>query len=175
MGGIARTRAKHCGENMATTLHFLCGKMGAGKTTLSRQLATQHNAILICEDIWLQRLFPVEIANFDDYLKYAARLKLVVAPHVIDLLRSGVCVVLDFPANEPNTRNWIRSLFESASAAHVLHFVNTPNERCINQLHKRNREQPEGSMTMTDEQFEHITSFFVEPHVYEGFNIKSYS
>ena len=159
---------------MGSTLHFLCGKMGAGKTTLSRQLATEHGAILICEDIWLQRMYPVEIANFNDYLKYAERLKLVVAPHVGDLLRNGVSVVLDFPANVPKTRSWIRSIFESANAAHVLHFVDTPNARCIDQLHKRNREKPEGSMEMTDEQFEYITSLFVEPQASEGFNVKRY-
>ena len=38
------------------TLHFMCGKMAAGKTTLSKRLEKEYNAVLICEDIWLQRL-----------------------------------------------------------------------------------------------------------------------
>lgn len=156
------------------TLHFLCGKMASGKTTLSRQLAEQHNAILICEDIWLQQMFPTEITNFDGYLKYSKRLKAVVAPHVKELLCKGVSVVLDFPANVPAARTWMRSIFESANAEHVLHFVNTPNERCIEQLHKRNLEKPTGSMEMTIEQFEYITSLFVAPHDSEGFNVRTY-
>jgi predicted kinase len=148
--------------------------MAAGKSTLSRQLAAQHDAVLICEDIWLQRMFPSEIKDFDDYLKYSARLKAVVAPHVAEILSKGVSVVLDFPANVPASRNWIRTIFESAKAAHVLHFLDTPNERCIAQLEKRNRENPEGSMEMTVEQFEHITSLFVAPHPAEGFNVRNY-
>lgn len=159
---------------MEPTLHFLCGKMAAGKTTLSRQLAEQHNAILICEDIWLQQLFPTEIANFDDYLKYSKRLKAIVAPHVTELLLQRVSVVLDFPANVPAARAWMRSIFEAANAMHVLHFVNTPNARCIEQLQKRNREKPAGSMEMTVEQFEYITSLFVPPDENEGFNVRTY-
>lgn len=160
--------------NSKPTLHFLCGKMAAGKTTLSKALAAEHNAVLVCEDIWLQRLFPVEIAGFQDYLKYSARLKSLVAPHVSELLSRNLSVVLDFPANVPAARDWVRGIFEAAGVNHQLHFVNTPNARCIEQLQKRNREKPEGSMAMTIEQFEAITSLFVPPHPSEGFNITVY-
>lgn len=159
---------------MKPTLHFLCGKMAAGKTTLSRQLATEHQAVLICEDIWLQRLYPVEITTFEDYLRYSERLKTVVAPHVTELLSQGLSVVMDFPANIPAARLWIRGIFEDANANHLLHFVNTPNERCIEQLQKRNCEKPEGSMEMTVEQFEYITSLFIAPDESEGFRIQEY-
>lgn len=159
---------------MKPTLHFLCGKMAAGKTTLSRQLAVEHQAVLICEDLWLQRMYPVEIATFEDYLLYSARLKTVVAPHVTELLAKGLSVVMDFPANVPAARLWMRSIFEAANANHLLHFVNTPNERCIEQLQKRNREKPEGSMEMTVEQFEYITSLFIAPEEGEGFRIQKY-
>lgn len=159
---------------MKPTLHFLCGKMAAGKTTLSRPLAAEHQAVLICEDLWLQRMYPVEIATFEDYLLYSARLKTVVAPHVTELLAKGLSVVMDFPANVPAARLWMRSIFEAANANHLLHFVNTPNERCIEQLQKRNREKPEGSMEMTVEQFEYITSLFIAPEEGEGFRIQKY-
>ena len=159
---------------MKPTLHFLCGKMSAGKTTLSRQLATEHQAVLICEDIWLQRLYPVEISTFEDYLRYSERLKTVVAPHVTELLSQGLSVVMDFPANIPAARLWVRGIFEAANVNHLLHFVNTPNERCIEQLQKRNREKPEGSMEMTVEQFEYITSLFIAPEESEGFRIQEY-
>ncbi|MEX0871186.1 MAG: ATP-binding protein [Aquisalimonadaceae bacterium] len=153
------------------TLHFLCGKLAAGKTTLAREIAAEHGAVLICEDIWLQRLFPTDIADFNDYLTYSARLKRVVAPHVRELLAIGQSVVLDFPANVPETRQWIRSIFEAANADHVLHFVDTPNRKCIEQMQRRNQERPEGSVETTVEQFERITSFFRPPAPEEGFNV----
>ena len=161
---------------MAPTLHFMCGKMAAGKSTLSRRLAEQHGAVLICEDIWLQQLYPTEIRGFDDYLAYARRLKAVIAPHVLQLLRAGVSMVLDFPANVPAQRAWFRSLLDDAGAGddHVLHFVDTPHARCIEQLHQRNREKPPGSMAMSVEQFEAISALFVPPAPEEGFTIKTY-
>ncbi|WP_323144510.1 AAA family ATPase [Massilia phyllosphaerae] len=161
---------------MTPTLHFMCGKMAAGKSTLSRQLAAQHGAVLICEDIWLQQLYPTEIRGFDDYLAYARRLKAVVAPHVLQLLRAGVSVVLDFPANVPAQRAWFRSLLNDADAGfgHVLHFVDTPRARCIEQLHQRNRDKPPGSMAMSVEQFEAISALFVPPAPEEGFTVRTY-
>ena len=146
--------------------------MAAGKSTLSRKLVADHRAILVCEDIWLQRLYPVEITDFESYLSYSERLKSVVAPHVAMLLRHGLSVVLDYPANVPQARAWVRHMFEAAGANHVLHFVDTPNELCKLQLAKRNREKPEGSMEMSEEQFERITSLFRPPEASEGFNIQ---
>ena len=51
----------------APTLHFFCGKAGAGKTTVASRLAQDHGAILISEDIWLMRLFGDQMKTFDDY------------------------------------------------------------------------------------------------------------
>ncbi len=45
------------------TLHFLCGKLASGKTTLAQQIAKENHAVLISEDIWLSKLFPGEIIN----------------------------------------------------------------------------------------------------------------
>lgn len=157
---------------MEATLHAMCGKMAAGKSTLSRQLAAQHGAVLICEDIWLQQLYGGAIASFDDYLAHARRLKAVVAPHVEELLRKGVSVVLDFPANVPVQRAWIRAIVTASGAAHVLHFVDTPHARCIEQLERRNRERPPGSMPMSVDQFEAISALFVPPAPEEGFNVR---
>ncbi len=149
--------------------------MAAGKSTLAKKLATEHRAVLISEDLWLQRLFPEEIATFDDYITYSRRLKTVVAPHVEDLLRMGNSVVLDFPANVPTTRNWIRGIFERAGADHLLHFVDTADDACLERLAQRNRELPEGSKEMSAAEFETITALFVPPTDAEEFKIRRYA
>jgi predicted kinase len=153
-------------------LHFFCGKMAAGKSTLSAKLATELQAILVCEDLWLSRLYPDEILTFSDYLKYAARLKEMLAPHLVALLQQGNLVVLDFPGNVPTQRQWFRSIFEAAGAGHVLHYVEVPDDVCKTQLQRRNTEKPPGSKVMTEEEFDHITSFFVAPSPAEGFNVQ---
>jgi predicted kinase len=156
------------------TLHFLCGKMAAGKSTLSKKLAAGFDAVLICEDLWLSRLYGNEIHTFDDYLKYSARLKEVLSPLVLDLLRLGNSVVLDLPGNVPRQRQWFRAIFEAAGADHVLHFVDAPDALCKAQLKKRNIENPPGSKVMSEDEFDHITSYFVAPTASEQFNIELY-
>jgi adenylate kinase family enzyme len=71
------------------TLIFFCGKMGAGKSTLSKQLAYDRNAVLISEDEWLESFYPGQISTFDDYLKFSAQLKPLVSSHIQNILRTG--------------------------------------------------------------------------------------
>jgi len=157
------------------TLHFFCGKAGAGKTTTAAVLAKDHNAILISEDILMMRLYGDQLKVFDDYIRLSAKLKSAIGPLVIDLLKAGNSVVLDFQANTRNGRAWFRSLFEQAGSAHELHFVDASNETCLMRIARRNIERPDGSHHLTEEVFLHITSFFQAPGEDEGFNVKAHS
>lgn len=156
------------------TLHFFCGKMAAGKTTLSKKLALEHNAVLMSEDLWLSKLYPEEISTFDDYLKYSSRLKSVVSSHVQNLLVQGISVVLDFPGNVPSQRQWFRSIFEAANASHTLHYIVASDVLCKQRLSQRNIERPEGSAVMSEADFDYITSYFQPPTEAEGFTIIRY-
>ncbi|WP_245912468.1 AAA family ATPase [Brunnivagina elsteri] len=104
--------------NSQGTLIFFCGKMGAGKSTLSRQISQELNAILLSEDDWLSNLYPEEIKNFDDYLKYANRLKPLLKNHLRNILNSGISVVMDFPANTKNQRGASHFLFSEQRLIH---------------------------------------------------------
>jgi predicted kinase len=157
------------------TLHFFCGKAGAGKTTLAAKLAQARNAILISEDIWLTRLYGDQMTSFDDYIKFSRKLKTVVGPLVLDLLRLKHSVVMDFQGNTKTGRAWFRSLFEQAEAAHVLHYLEASNESCLARIAKRNAERPEGSHHLSADDFFHVTSFFQAPEEAEGFNVTLYA
>jgi predicted kinase len=154
------------------TLYCICGTIAAGKTTLARKLAAQHGAVLLCEDEWLVR-FEAEIETFDDFRKHARRLRAAIGPHVVELLRLGVSVVLDFPANTVNDRAWIRTLFEAANAAHELHVIEASDEICRARLRARNETKPEGLYFgfVPEETFEPVTRLLMPPAEAEGFNV----
>ena len=42
------------------TLYFMCGKMAAGKSTFSKELAREHDAVLLNQDDWLAALYPAK-------------------------------------------------------------------------------------------------------------------
>ncbi|WP_432731919.1 AAA family ATPase [Variovorax sp. W6] len=149
---------------------MVCGKIGAGKSTLTKQLATAPGTVLISEDAWLAALYPGEIRELPDYVRCAGRLKQAMAPHVAGLLRAGVSVVLDFPANTVASRQWMRGIFEAAGAAHALHFLDVPDAVCKERLRARNASGTHPFET-TDEQFDLISSHFAAPSPEEGFDV----
>jgi predicted kinase len=159
----------------AACLHLFCGKAGSGKSTLAKAVADAGNGTLISEDVWLAHLYGDEMQTFDDYRRVSLRLRKVIGPHVVDLLRSGRTVVLDFPANTRAARAWLRSLSDAAGVPHLLHVMDMSDATCLQRIDQRNQQRPEGSHHLTPEQFVHISSFFEPPAPDEGFNIRKYA
>lgn len=152
-------------------LTFYCGKMGAGKTTHSRQTADNRNAVLLSEDEWLESIYPNKVRSIASYIEYSNQLKPQIKKLVQSILNTGTDVVMDFPANTTSQRNWFREIFSEIGAAHCLVYIDCENERCLKQIEKRRIEQPERAKTDTEEVFEKVTKHFVEPRDNEGFNI----
>jgi predicted kinase len=152
------------------TLHMLCGKIAAGKSTLTAELGRMPSTVVISEDFWLSRLFGSEMKDVEDYIRCSRRLRDAVGPHVQDLLRIGVSVVLDFPANTPSMRAWMRTLFETAGADHRLHFLDVPDEVCKARLRARNAAGTH-DFAASDAEFDLISSYFVPPLEAEGFKV----
>jgi predicted kinase len=152
------------------TLYLLCGKIASGKSTLTAQLGNLPNTVVVSEDHWLSRLYPGEITSVADYVRCTARLRGAMGSHLVSLLKGGVSIVLDFPANTPVNRAWMRMIFEEAGASHQLHYLDVSDAVCKSRLRARNA-SGEHEFAATDEQFDLITSHFVAPTPDEGFNV----
>lgn len=154
----------------APTLHMVCGKIASGKSTLTRRLADKPKTLLISEDEWLSRLYPGEINALSDYVRCTARLRDIMGNHIEQLLRAGNSVVLDFPANTPASRDWMRGIFSNAGVAHCLHYLNVTDEECKTRLRRRNEDGSHRFKT-SETEFDTITRYFVAPSLDEGFNL----
>ena len=153
------------------TLHLLCGKIASGKSTLAKTLVAEHAAILLSEDTWLAQLYPGEILSIADYLRCAQRIRGVLGPLVINLLESGVNVVLDFPANTLANREWLLGLAQAAEVPHRLHYLELDDATCRARLHARNA-RGDHDFAATDAEFELITQHFCVPSEEEGLVIE---
>ena len=154
----------------AATLHMICGKIAAGKSTLAANLTTRPATVRISEDAWLACLYKDEQKTIEDYVRNSRRLREVMGDHIVALLEAGVSVVLDFPANTPASRQWMRSLFERAGADHRLHFLDVPDDVCKARLRARNAAGTHAFNT-SDAEFDLFTSYFVPPSADEGFEV----
>ncbi len=149
---------------------MMCGKIASGKSTLAAQLAAEPATVLVSEDPWLATLFGDEMTSIEDYVGCSAKLRQVIGPHASQVLRSGVSVVLDFHANTVESRQWMRSIFEDAQAAHQLHWLDVPDEDCLARLHARNATSAH-PFSVTQDEFARVTRHFAAPAPQEGFNI----
>ena len=118
-------------EEFRPTMHMLCGKVAAGKSTLAANLAVAKNTVLITEDAWLVALFADELQTPKDYLRCTTKLRHAMAPHLVALLDGGVSVVLDFQANTVESRTWMRHLINATDADHQLHVLMPLDEVCL--------------------------------------------
>ena len=153
------------------TLIFFCGKMGSGKSTKSKQVTTERNAVLISEDDWLATLYPGEISTLDEYLHYSKRLKPLLHTHVENLLRTGTNVVMDFPANTKRQRAWFKQLISSAEVPYELYYLEASDELCLKQIAQRQIEQSQRAIFDTEAVFNQVNKHFEPPHESEGLKI----
>ena len=153
-----------------TTLYLFCGKIAAGKSTLARRLAERPATLLITMDHWMSNLFPTENRTIEDFSRLSARLRAAIGPHVVDILRHDLSVVLDFPANTLSWRSWMRSLITDAGVAHELHLLDLPDTICKQRLLQRNADGKH-PYQVSDETYDLFTSYFVHPTASEGFNV----
>ena len=72
------------------TLHMLCGKIAAGKSTLSARLGEAEKTIVVSEDRWIEQLYGPELKTLADYFERCERLRATLAPHL------SVCCRLAF-------------------------------------------------------------------------------
>lgn len=152
------------------TLHILCGKIAAGKSTLAARLASAPGTVLLAEDMWLNALFSDQLQALPDYVRCSKRLRGVIGPHVSALLNAGTCVVLDFAANTVEQRHWMRGILECATASHQLHLLAPSDEICLARLRARNA-SGNHPFVVTEAQFHEFSAHFVPPSPAEGFHV----
>ncbi|MFK8081490.1 MAG: AAA family ATPase [Granulosicoccus sp.] len=152
-------------------LHLLCGKMASGKSTLASELGQRESGLFIAEDDLLTTLYPNEVQQVSDYLDRSARIKNVIRPIIVSLLRQGACLIMDFPANTPGQRTWLLDIAQEADVAHTLHYLECPDSLCLTRLEFRRSSGSPPRSTDTPAMFHAMTKFFDPPSVEEGFSI----
>jgi len=91
---------------------------------------------------------------------------------IIDILRAGTSVVLDFAGNTVAERKWVRQLSEEARSFHTIHFLNIDEEECLRRVLNRNESKPDGLYfaSTTEEEFRAVCKWFQPPQPEEELN-----
>ena len=130
------------------TAHLIFGRVGAGKTTYGRQLATQRGGLFFCLDEWMANLYmmdaPVPI-TLDWALPRTERAEVQILAVVHQALALGIDVVLELGFFRRAQRDRARAAITGGAIA--VHVVEAPVEVRRERVRERNR----GSATLTVE------------------------
>ncbi|WP_135503823.1 AAA family ATPase [Roseovarius aestuariivivens] len=155
-------------------LHLLCGKAASDKSTLAGDLALAPLTVYLAEDDWLSGLYGDRMQTLADYVTCSAKLRAVMGPHVVRLLKAGLNVVLDFPANTIETRSWMREIAAEADCVARLHYLDVSDDVCKARVRLRNASGTH-PFTLSDEGFDRVSRYFVPPSGEEAFEIVLHS
>jgi predicted kinase len=119
------------------TVHIVCGFLGAGKTTFSKQLAERLGAVRFSIDELYLRLF----AQGPTYeLDQAALDRLIAAlePLWLETARAGVDVVLDFGCWSRRFRDSLRTQAHAAGSQSRLYWLRCSDQLAVERCLSRN-------------------------------------
>ena len=102
---------------------------------------------------------------------FASRMKPLFFQHIQKILTTGTDVVLDFPANTYQQREWFKQLIDNVKAEHQLIYIDADDEVCLEHIKHRRIEQPEREKFDNEAMFYHVSQYFEAPQPHEGFTV----
>jgi len=133
-----------------STVHLICGPVGAGKTTFGRTFAADRRALFFCLDEWMATLFMMEAPTpltLEWALPRTQRCEQQIWSIARQTLGLGTDVVLELGFFKRDQRARARALADAAGVAVELHLLDVPREVRRERVRRRNQ----GSATYTIE------------------------
>lgn len=129
---------------MSGRLILVCGLPGSGKSTLSRALAQQLDAVRLCPDEWMQSL------HLDGYDTVArARIGALQREFAMRLVSLCATVILEFGFWGRDERLSLRDQARALGATVELRYLDVPLEELWRRIDVRNRDLPFGSFAIS--------------------------
>ena len=120
-------------------VYLICGKICSGKTTYSRKIYSEHNAILLSVDEIMLSLFD-QCCGEKLHQEYERRIKEYLFTKSLEIIEKGFDVILDWGFWTKEERDATKDFYKSRNIDCELHYIEIDNETWENQLNKRNNE-----------------------------------
>lgn len=152
---------------------FCCGKVGSGKTRFATFMEQSHRWFHFSADQWMLHFYG-EIPDRDEFLKKLDTSKEMICQVAEGLLARHQNVILDFGFWTKTERTRFKYRFEALGfKTTLLYFPVTYNEQVEN-IKKRNAEQPHGSYCFTELEINELNAKFEEPDALEVVEVRAY-
>lgn len=113
-----------------------CGKICCGKTTYAQKLCKENNAILLSVDEITLALFGRDAGENHD--TYVERTEKYLFEKSIEIIKSGINVVLDWGFWTKEERDYAKEFYKSKNIECEFHYIDISDETWKSRLKERN-------------------------------------
>ena len=144
-------------------IYFICGFIGSGKTTYSKQLAESAPAFRFSIDEWMIPLYGEHM----DRDVFDTRLLILMGlfkDSAVQMLNLGTSVIFDFGFWTRTDRDNFKKWAESLNIEHEFIYLDCPFEICSERAQSRNENRADKAFEMTAEMLVMFWSWFEIPN-----------
>lgn len=121
-----------------------CGKICSGKSTYAERMRKENNAVLLSIDEIMLAMFGQYAGEMHD--EYVARTEKYLLGKSLEIVESGINVVLDWGVWTKAERAEARELYKSRGIEYELHYIDVSDEVWRERIAKRNCAVSEGRL-----------------------------
>ena len=147
-------------------VYLLCGLPGSGKTTYAKKIVDEQGALsLSIDDEMIKRYgvagidYPTEKRN-----EYKTSVMEIIKSKIVEDIRNGQSVVLDFGVRKKMDREYFRDLVESNGAEMQLIYIKASRALLLERLNRRADIEKGNNFIVTPDMLDERIAIFEEPN-----------
>lgn len=148
-------------------VHIVFGPQGAGKSTYSRNLATEHKAVHFSIDEWMHKMYGPDLPQPLDFgwvMERVKRSESLIWSMASRVAHAGGDVVLDLGFMRVESRTEFVELVHSCALSSQLHFIDAPHDTRRARVLARNTQKGDTfSFEVTPSMFDFMEQQFQQP------------
>ena len=151
-------------------VYLLCGLPGSGKTTYAKKIVDEQGALsLSIDDEMIKRYgvagidYPTEKRN-----EYKTSVMEIIKSKIVEDIRNGQSVVLDFGVRKKMDREYFRDLVESNGAEMQLIYLKASRALLLERLNRRADIEKGNNFIVTPDMLDERIAIFEEPNNENG-------
>ncbi len=117
-------------------VYMMCGKICSGKSTHAQKLRKEHSAVVLSVDEITLALFGQDAG--EKHGEYVARAESYLYRKSLEILDTGINVVLDWGFWTKAERSEARQFYGSRGIKTALHYIEIPDDEWYRRIRQRN-------------------------------------
>ena len=127
------------------TVYLICGKLCCGKSTYAKKLKRNHKAVVLSVDEIMLAVFGLYAGEKHD--EYAANVRTYLFEKSLELIQTGVSVILDWGFWTKAARYEAKAFYRSRNIECELYYLDISDEVWQARINQRNRSIMAGETT----------------------------